>query len=88
VVLGTYQGDDPAVALSGIATPEESNDACYMDAPGLGSAARENRAILREALSVVGMVNYPTEWWHGSCGDRYWALSTGAERAIYVPTGP
>jgi D-alanyl-D-alanine dipeptidase len=30
-------------------------------------------------------VNYPTEWWHWSHGDRYWALLTGAEAALYGP---
>jgi D-alanyl-D-alanine dipeptidase len=28
-------------------------------------------------------VNYPTEWWHWSYGDRYWALMTGAPAARY-----
>jgi hypothetical protein len=23
-------------------------------------------------LTAAGMVNYPTEWWHWSYGDRYW----------------
>jgi zinc D-Ala-D-Ala dipeptidase len=30
-------------------------------------------------------VNYPTEWWHWSYGDSYWALTTGAPAAIYGP---
>jgi hypothetical protein len=33
----------------------------------------------------AGLVNYPTEWWHWSYGDRYWALLTGADHAIYGP---
>jgi hypothetical protein len=45
-------------------------------------------ALLREALAAVGMVNYPTEWWQWSYGDRYWALSTGAGHALYAPTQP
>ncbi|MEK8108013.1 hypothetical protein NKG94_28990 [Micromonospora sp. M12] len=31
------------------------------------------------------MVNYPTEWWHWSYGDRYWALMTGAPQTRYGP---
>jgi D-alanyl-D-alanine dipeptidase len=31
------------------------------------------------------LVNYPTEWWHWSYGDRYWALMTGAPAALYGP---
>jgi D-alanyl-D-alanine dipeptidase len=36
-------------------------------------------------LSAQGLVNYPTEWWHWSYGDRYWALVTGAPHAPYGP---
>ena len=32
-----------------------------------------------------GTMNYPTEWWHWSYGDRYWALLTGAPAALYGP---
>lgn len=58
---------------------------CPMHAQGIPAAARDNRAILAEALSAAGLVNYPSEWWHWSYGDRYWALITGAENAIYGP---
>ena len=70
------------------ATPEESAGACYMDVPGLGATAQANRALLRAALGGAGMVNYPTEWWHWSFGDRYWALVSGADHALYGPTHP
>ena len=30
-------------------------------------------------------MNYVTEWWHWSYGDRYWALMTGADAALYGP---
>jgi D-alanyl-D-alanine dipeptidase len=30
-------------------------------------------------------VNYPTEWWHWSFGDRYWAYVTGTGRSHYGP---
>lgn len=66
------------------ATPEESAGACYLDAP-VPPAARRHRDLLVRALSDAGLVNYPTEWWHWSHGDRYWALSTGAPAALYGP---
>jgi D-alanyl-D-alanine dipeptidase len=58
---------------------------CYMAADAIGAEARGNRRILADALSDAGLVNYPTEWWHWSYGDRYWALCTGAPAAIYGP---
>jgi len=67
------------------ATPEESGGRCYTDSPDLDAPARHNRAVLSAALRGAGFVNYPTEWWHWSYGDRYWAMVTGAEAAIYGP---
>ncbi|MFF9127585.1 M15 family metallopeptidase [Streptomyces sp. NPDC014889] len=67
------------------ATPEESDGACCTDAVTIGPEARANRRALGDALTSVGLVNYPTEWWHWSFGDRYWALSTGAGSAMYGP---
>ena len=67
------------------ATPEESDDACYFASPAISSTARAHRALLAEALEAAGLVNYPTEWWHWSYGDRYWALVTGAPAAPYGP---
>ncbi|MFD3314595.1 M15 family metallopeptidase [Streptomyces sp. NPDC058694] len=67
------------------ATPEESAGACYTQADNINDAARSHRHILSTALTAVGLVNYPTEWWHWSYGDRYWALETGAAAAHYGP---
>ncbi|GAA4171847.1 M15 family metallopeptidase [Gryllotalpicola koreensis] len=65
------------------ATPEASGGACYFDAPGISARARANRELLARALGGAGLVNYPTEWWHWSYGDRYWALVTAAPHALY-----
>ena len=70
------------------ATPEQSDGACYFDAPGIGAEAAANRALLAGALGDAGLVNYPTEWWHWSFGDRYWALTVGAPAALYGPVEP
>ncbi len=67
------------------ATPEASAGACYLDHEPLPEAARANRLVLRTVLDRAGLVNYPTEWWHWSLGDRYWALVTGADAAVYGP---
>lgn len=67
------------------ATPEESNGACYTGAPGLPEEAKRNRAHMINALTAAGLVNYPTEWWHWSFGDRYWAWATSTPAARYGP---
>jgi D-alanyl-D-alanine dipeptidase len=67
------------------ANPEESEDACYTDAVTISEEARANRKVLGAALAAAGLVNYPTEWWHWSFGDRYWALITGEAAACYGP---
>jgi D-alanyl-D-alanine dipeptidase len=66
------------------ATPEQSDGKCFFSAD-VDAEARRNRTLLADALSGAGLVNYPTEWWHWSYGDRYWALLTGAGFALYGP---
>lgn len=46
-------------------------------------AERKNRYILYNALTKVGFVNYPAEWWHYSYGDRMWAAYTGKKKCVY-----
>ncbi|MEU5287972.1 M15 family metallopeptidase [Streptomyces sp. CA-278952] len=67
------------------ASPEESAGACYTEADNINDEARSHREILGTALTAAGLVNYPTEWWHWSYGDRYWALQTGGAVAHYGP---
>lgn len=67
------------------ATPEQSDGRCYFAADGIGADARAHRRLLARVLTGVGLVNYPTEWWHWSFGDRYWAAVTGAPWALYGP---
>jgi D-alanyl-D-alanine dipeptidase len=67
------------------ATPEQSGGRCYFASPDIDARARAGRSLLAAVLAEAGLVNYPTEWWHWSYGDRYWALATGAEHALYGP---
>ncbi|MFJ9824734.1 M15 family metallopeptidase [Streptomyces sp. NPDC101160] len=67
------------------ADPEESEGACYTHAANISTEARANRKLLGSVLTAAGLVNYPTEWWHWSFGDRYWALITGETAALYGP---
>ncbi|WP_407835181.1 M15 family metallopeptidase [Streptomyces sp. DSM 116496] len=66
-------------------SPEESGLACYTEAAQISELARQHRRILAAALVAAGLVNYPTEWWHWSYGDRYWAHATQAPAARYGP---
>lgn len=49
----------------------------------ISSIARKNRQIMSAALTAVGFVNYPTEYWHWSYGDRYWAHAKKKSYAVY-----
>ncbi|MFB9324198.1 M15 family metallopeptidase [Cryptosporangium minutisporangium] len=66
------------------ASPVASANRCYTAAPDIQSEAAANRRLLVTTLRAVGLVNYPTEWWHWSYGDRYWAYTTGGS-ARYAP---
>ncbi|MFF1839009.1 M15 family metallopeptidase [Streptomyces sp. NPDC058231] len=67
------------------ANPEDSQGACFTDAPNISATARSNRAMLTHGMTEAGFVNYATEWWHFSLGDRYWALLKGRPAALYGP---
>lgn len=49
----------------------------------ISAQAQENRRMMSKALNSVGFVNYPTEYWHWSYGDRYWAYARRETHAIY-----
>lgn len=49
----------------------------------ISQEAQQYRKIMHHVLLAVGFVNYPTEYWHWSYGDRYWAYQTGQSHAIY-----
>ncbi|WP_406807061.1 hypothetical protein [Burkholderia semiarida] len=36
-------------------------------------------------MTDAGFTNYPSEWWHWSVGDRYWAVIQNESHAIYGP---
>ncbi|NTZ06050.1 dipeptidase [Burkholderia metallica] len=67
------------------ATDQESSGACYTHNAFISRPAARNRQILIDALTRAGFTNYPSEWWHWSFGDRYWAVMQNESHAIYGP---
>ena len=65
------------------AEPSETDYATYTLALNIPEKAKTNRKILIDVMTAVGFQNYPTEWWHWSYGDKYWALMSKSENAIY-----
>jgi len=57
----------------------------WTDSTVISAEARENRDILSQAMVAEGFVNYPTEYWHWSYGDRYWAFVKQEPHAHYGP---
>lgn len=58
-------------------------DLCLTDSQLANNTAKKNRKLLLDVMKAQGFVNYPTEWWHFSYGDRYWAYHQQAPCAIY-----
>lgn len=85
LTLRTAEGRELDLGTPVNATPEESRGGCCTGSDAVVGVPRENRQVLVTALGSVGLVNYPTEWWHWSAGDRYWATVTGAATACYGP---
>lgn len=88
LTLTDSTGEEVDMGTAINATPEASDGACYFAATNISSDARHHRRLLADALSSAGLINYPTEWWHWSFGDRYWAQVTNQPVALYGPTQP
>ncbi len=62
---------------------DQQGELSKTEATCIPQEARHNRQLMSHALEQVGFANYPTEFWHWSYGDRYWAYQTGANVAVY-----
>jgi len=49
----------------------------------ISDTAKKNRELMNDVMISAGFVNYLTEYWHWSYGDRYWAYHKGEDHAIY-----
>lgn len=87
VLLTTPDGEELDVGCPIDTSPEDSGGRCYTGHPDVRGEPLLLRRELVRAMTAAGLVNYPTEWWHWSFGDRYWALATGAPYARYGPVG-
>jgi D-alanyl-D-alanine dipeptidase len=56
---------------------------CRTDSQVISEKAKKHREIMGKILKTAGFINYPTEYWHWSYGDRYWAYHTHRKYAIY-----
>jgi len=86
--IDVYLLDDQGNAIDmGIHPKDWMNDAdgvlSLTMSDHISPLAQKNRRIMSDALNAVGFVNYPTEYWHWSYGDRYWAYVTQQPRAFY-----
>ncbi len=85
LTLVDVTGDELDMGTPIDATPEQSGGACFFAAENISADARAHRRLLAAVLKPLGLVNYPTEWWHWSYGDRYWALVNETAYAVYGP---
>lgn len=85
LTLCTVDGVELPMGTEVNETPPEHGTECFTASTGIDALARENRDLLIGVMSGSGFVNYPSEWWHWSYGDRYWAFATGAGHARYGP---
>lgn len=82
LTLMTIDGQEINMGTRFNADPEESNFSNYTDTL-VSDEIRDKREILKNVMGSVGFVNYPTEWWHWSYGDRYWAFIKDKAFALY-----
>lgn len=60
-----------------------SPELCMTHCTYLSDKVRQHRQLLLDLMQAQGFVNYYTEWWHFSYGDRYWAYHQPVKQAIY-----
>lgn len=58
------------------------------ESAGSDERVRDCRRLLFYAMTSAGFAPYPVEWWHWSCGEQWWAVSTGSPRAVYDVVAP
>ncbi|MEO3859366.1 M15 family metallopeptidase [Acrocarpospora sp. B8E8] len=83
LTLCTESGAELPMGTEVNASPPEADEACHTGSTAIPAQDAANRRLLITAMTATGFVNYPTEWWHWSYGDRYWAFTTGAAYARY-----
>lgn len=49
----------------------------------LTAEQKQNRKFLRKLMRSYGFVQQPSQWWHYSYGDRYWAVYRGKRHAAF-----
>jgi zinc D-Ala-D-Ala dipeptidase len=65
--------------------PIEPENLTFLYSDYINDIAKANREILIQCMEKVGFINYPTEWWHWSYGDCYWAFLNNCD-ALYSAT--
>jgi D-alanyl-D-alanine dipeptidase len=86
--IDVYLVDDKGnVVDMGIETKDWADDLdgsiSITNSEKISEEAKKNRKIMSDVLTAVGFVNYPTEYWHWSYGDRYWAYMKKEKHALY-----
>lgn len=76
LILISDDGEEIDMGTHLNASPQKTNEAIFTNATNISKEAQANRKILIDVMTRVGFINYPTEWWHWSYGDKYWGLMT------------
>jgi D-alanyl-D-alanine dipeptidase len=82
IVLIDNNGIEVNMGTKFNAEPIDTKNKTYTYNKLLTKEEKGNRRILIKALEKVGFVNYPSEWWHWSYGDKYWGYIKG-KKAVY-----
>ena len=83
LTLATDKGKELDMGTPMNVSPGSYNSKCYTSAKNISKQAKANRELLIKTMSEAGFVNYATEWWHWSYGDKYWAYFKKKPFAFY-----
>jgi D-alanyl-D-alanine dipeptidase len=74
ISLADENGNEIDMGSSSDDTPDNNGDRNYTFSENITAEGKRNRKILIDIMEELDFVNYPTEWWHWSYGDQYWAF--------------
>ena len=84
VDIRLYNGtDDVYLDMGQFGNLWGENKQSHFYCAGLTQEQKDNRSALLLASGIVGLINYPYEWWRFSYGDKYYAYYTKNKYAIY-----
>jgi D-ala-D-ala dipeptidase len=83
ITLVDQQGNSLDMGSFGWQSKDASGETDRLESGGVSIAVQRNRNLMARVLTEAGFVNNPSQWWHWSFGDQFWAYLKNNRNAIF-----